>query len=157
MHAGSLSLCEGITILYFVSVFSYRVVVQVLTLMKMCSCGALPSLVLTRLPGKVKLVFVRKLFYFWMILFINDFSFFAWIWFCVFGSGGIFGLRLSFGENYPEKPPRVRFTSDVFHPNGKYCFCFGFIRSIWSFFGNLNLCNKWCGSVNLIKMERFLW
>ena len=32
---------------------------------------------------------------------------------------GIFCLRLIFGENYPEKPPRVRFTSDVFHPNGK--------------------------------------
>jgi ubiquitin-protein ligase len=35
-------------------------------------------------------------------------------------SGGIFSLRLTFGEHYPEKPPRVRFTSEVFHPNGEY-------------------------------------
>ncbi|KAF6157961.1 hypothetical protein GIB67_015277 [Kingdonia uniflora] len=35
--------------------------------------------------------------------------------------GGVFGLRLTFGDNYPEKPPRVRFTSEIFHPNGE-CF-----------------------------------
>ena len=32
--------------------------------------------------------------------------------------GGVFSLRLIFSEHYPEKPPRVRFTSEVFHPNG---------------------------------------
>ncbi|KAK9163558.1 hypothetical protein Syun_004460 [Stephania yunnanensis] len=32
--------------------------------------------------------------------------------------GGVFTLRLIFGDNYPEKPPRVRFTSEIFHPNG---------------------------------------
>uniref|UniRef100_A0A803KVT9 UBC core domain-containing protein n=1 Tax=Chenopodium quinoa TaxID=63459 RepID=A0A803KVT9_CHEQI len=32
--------------------------------------------------------------------------------------GGVFSLRLTFTDNYPEKPPRVRFTSDIFHPNG---------------------------------------
>ncbi|KAG6537427.1 hypothetical protein ZIOFF_002521 [Zingiber officinale] len=31
--------------------------------------------------------------------------------------GGVFGLRLTFGDSYPAKPPRVRFTSEVFHPN----------------------------------------
>lgn len=31
--------------------------------------------------------------------------------------GGIFSLRITFTEYYPEKPPRVRFTSDMFHPN----------------------------------------
>lgn len=35
-------------------------------------------------------------------------------------SGGAFSLRLTFGERYPEKPPRVRFTSEMFHPNGKF-------------------------------------
>ncbi len=34
-------------------------------------------------------------------------------------AGGIFSLRITFGENYPDKPPRVRFTSEMFHPNGK--------------------------------------
>jgi ubiquitin-conjugating enzyme E2 A len=29
--------------------------------------------------------------------------------------GGAFGLRLTFSPSYPEKPPRVRFTSEVFH------------------------------------------
>ncbi|RZC44466.1 hypothetical protein C5167_037422 [Papaver somniferum] len=32
--------------------------------------------------------------------------------------GGVFGLRLTFGDSYPEKPPRVRFTCEIFHPNG---------------------------------------
>lgn len=27
-------------------------------------------------------------------------------------------MRLIFSNAYPEKPPRVRFTSEVFHPNG---------------------------------------
>ena len=31
--------------------------------------------------------------------------------------GGIFSLRLQFPESYPNKPPRVRFTSVMFHPN----------------------------------------
>ena len=29
----------------------------------------------------------------------------------------MFQLRITFGEQYPDKPPRVRFTSEVFHPN----------------------------------------
>ena len=36
--------------------------------------------------------------------------------------GGVFSLRLTFTEHYPDKPPRVRFTSEVFHPNG-VCAC----------------------------------
>ena len=31
--------------------------------------------------------------------------------------GGIFSLRLTFCNGYPEKPPRIRFTSEMFHPN----------------------------------------
>lgn len=32
--------------------------------------------------------------------------------------GGIFSLRLQFPDQYPSKPPRIRFTSSMFHPNG---------------------------------------
>ena len=31
--------------------------------------------------------------------------------------GGIFSLRITFSEGYPEKAPRIRFVSEVFHPN----------------------------------------
>lgn len=33
-------------------------------------------------------------------------------------AGGVYALRLTFSEQYPEKPPRVRFTCQMFHPNG---------------------------------------
>jgi ubiquitin-protein ligase len=33
--------------------------------------------------------------------------------------GGIFSLRMTFCDQYPDKPPKVRFTTKVFHPNGK--------------------------------------
>ena len=32
--------------------------------------------------------------------------------------GGTFSLMLEFSEEYPNKPPKVRFVSKVFHPNG---------------------------------------
>jgi ubiquitin-conjugating enzyme E2 A len=31
--------------------------------------------------------------------------------------GGIFQLKLQFPDQYPDKPPRVRFVSEMFHPN----------------------------------------
>lgn len=32
--------------------------------------------------------------------------------------GGMFKLQLVFTEEYPIKPPKIRFLSKVFHPNG---------------------------------------
>mmetsp|Transcript_14822 Transcript_14822/g.17903 ORF Transcript_14822/g.17903 Transcript_14822/m.17903 type:complete len:156 (+) Transcript_14822:297-764(+) len=48
--------------------------------------------------------------------------------------GGVFSLRLTFSEQYPEKPPRIRFTSDVFHPNvySDGLLCMDIIQDQWS-------------------------
>lgn len=48
--------------------------------------------------------------------------------------GGVFQLRITFSENYPEKPPRVRFTSEIFHPNvyGDGTLCMDIIQDQWS-------------------------
>lgn len=32
---------------------------------------------------------------------------------------GTFKLQMEFTEEYPNKPPTVRFISKMFHPNGK--------------------------------------
>ncbi|GHP01260.1 hypothetical protein PPROV_000001600 [Pycnococcus provasolii] len=48
--------------------------------------------------------------------------------------GGIFSLRITFGEHYPEKPPRVRFTTDMFHPNvyTDGTLCLDLLQDQWS-------------------------
>jgi len=35
---------------------------------------------------------------------------------------GTFKLRIEFTEEYPNKPPSVKFVSQMFHPNGKLLF-----------------------------------
>lgn len=54
--------------------------------------------------------------------------------------GGVFSLRLTFSESYPEKPPRVRFTSEVFHPNvyADGTLCLDIIQDRWSPCHNVN-------------------
>lgn len=43
----------------------------------------------------------------------------AYINFCFFFATGTFKLQMEFTEEYPNKPPTVRFISKMFHPNGK--------------------------------------
>jgi len=70
---------------------------------------------------------------------INDQNLFAWKG-CVFGppetawEGGIFNLRLDFTKEYPQKPPKVRFTSPIFHPNvyKDGGLCLDIIQDRWS-------------------------
>jgi len=47
---------------------------------------------------------------------------------------GIFNLRLTFSERYPDKPPRVRFTSECYHPNVYQdgTICLDIIQDCWS-------------------------
>jgi ubiquitin-conjugating enzyme E2 A len=54
--------------------------------------------------------------------------------------GGTFSLMLEMTEEYPNKPPKVRFVSKVFHPNGAHCaFVFHFVHP--PFFHNVFQCN----------------
>ncbi|KAK9825135.1 hypothetical protein WJX81_002732 [Elliptochloris bilobata] len=48
--------------------------------------------------------------------------------------GGVFSLRITFSEHYPDKPPRVRFTTEVFHPNvySDGTLCMDIIQDQWS-------------------------
>jgi ubiquitin-conjugating enzyme E2 A len=49
-------------------------------------------------------------------------------------SGGIYSLRLTFCDRYPEKPPKVRFTTKMFHPNvyADGNICLDVIQAKWS-------------------------
>lgn len=70
---------------------------------------------------------------------ISDESLFTWNA-TIFGAeetpweGGIFTLKLQFSERYPEKPPRVRFQCEMFHPNiySDGNICLDIIQDKWS-------------------------
>lgn len=48
--------------------------------------------------------------------------------------GGIFTLSLAFPEDYPNKPPRVKFLSRIFHPNVYQdgSICLDILQNEWS-------------------------
>jgi len=69
---------------------------------------------------------------------LNDDNLFVWAG-SLFGpaetpwEGGIFSMRIFFHDEYPAKPPKVRFTCDMFHPNvySDGVLCLDIIQDQW--------------------------
>ncbi|XP_020616063.1 ubiquitin-conjugating enzyme E2 G1-like [Orbicella faveolata] len=56
---------------------------------------------------------------------IDDDNLFKWELMVVgppdtFYEGGLFKAHLYFPKEYPQRPPKMRFISDFWHPNGKF-------------------------------------
>ena len=49
-------------------------------------------------------------------------------------SGGVFFLAIHFPTDYPFKPPKVSFTTRIYHPNinGNGSICLDILRDQWS-------------------------
>lgn len=41
----------------------------------------------------------------------------------IYSEGGVFKAHLTFPKDYPLRPPKMKFITDIWHPNGRYrCF-----------------------------------
>lgn len=57
---------------------------------------------------------------------------FNWFFSPPHSEGGVFKAHLTFPKDYPQKPPKMKFITDIWHPNGGYTFCVLSVTSLVS-------------------------
>ena len=57
--------------------------------------------------------------------------------------GGFFKAHLTFPKDYPQKPPKMKFVSDVWHPNSKWAYCFLFLIFVFFHFTPHNVLTEY--------------